>query len=543
MKVYYLQYARKSSESEDKQVASIEDQIHALAPLRQNLSVLESFTESMSANQPGRQEFNRMIELIKSRKDIKGIICWKPNRLFRNPVDEGQVRWLLQCGQIEEIVTPSKTYRECDSDFILAVEGAQAQRFISDLKADTKRGIESKLDKGDAPYKATVGYKNAIEKLQGERDIQPHDIFFTLMRKVFDLALTGKFSLKDLRLESESLGITTIHGKPISKSQMSRLIHDPFYTGKFVYKGNLYLGKHKPMISEAEFNLLQEIYRIDNRPRVVDTKTYSGMLKCACGSWMTGEKHSKAYKNGKIGDFYYYRCHSKSESCPRSIISLPLLEDQIQKKLSQITIKQHYIDWFIIWIGTQNADHELVRKAQEKALQRQLNDFNDRLANLTELMISPANKDRALLTDEDFRLKKQELIIKKQNIEDSITRLGEQFEQWIDLTVKTFQFSTMAKYRFENGSNDDKRTILRAFGSNLTVCGKQIDITIRTPFEKIQRAIRGISDVRTQESIDTTIQTGELLPQNINWGDRRDSNPQRPAPQAGALPLCYGHQC
>ena len=26
------------------------------------------------------------------------------------------------------------------------------------------------------------------------------------------------------------------------------------------------------------------------------------------------------------------------------------------------------------------------------------------------------------------------------------------------------------------------------------------------------------------------------------WGDRRDSNPQQPEPQSGALPLSYGHQ-
>src|SRR5437870_12762865 len=29
---------------------------------------------------------------------------------------------------------------------------------------------------------------------------------------------------------------------------------------------------------------------------------------------------------------------------------------------------------------------------------------------------------------------------------------------------------------------------------------------------------------------------------NGEWGDRRDSNPQQPEPQSGALPLNYGHQ-
>ena len=29
--------------------------------------------------------------------------------------------------------------------------------------------------------------------------------------------------------------------------------------------------------------------------------------------------------------------------------------------------------------------------------------------------------------------------------------------------------------------------------------------------------------------------------ENFEWGDRRDSNPQQPGPQPGALPLSYDH--
>ena len=72
-------------------------------------------------------------------------------------------------GRIEEIITPSKTYYEVDSDFIMAVEGAQAQRFIRDLREDTMRGVNSKLNKGIAPILAPPGYRNCVEKRQGEK--------------------------------------------------------------------------------------------------------------------------------------------------------------------------------------------------------------------------------------------------------------------------------------------------------------------------------------------------------------------------------------
>ena len=46
------------------------------------------------------------------------------------------------------------------------LKGAQAQRFISDLKKDTARGIQSKLNKGIVPILAPPGYRNALEKRQ-----------------------------------------------------------------------------------------------------------------------------------------------------------------------------------------------------------------------------------------------------------------------------------------------------------------------------------------------------------------------------------------
>lgn len=82
----YILYARKSTESEDRQVASIESQIEVMTEVAKDsgLNIVEVISESSSGYHVGRNAFNVMIENI-LRREADGIIVWKLSRLARNP--------------------------------------------------------------------------------------------------------------------------------------------------------------------------------------------------------------------------------------------------------------------------------------------------------------------------------------------------------------------------------------------------------------------------------------------------------------------------
>lgn len=97
-KFTYFLYARKSSESEDRQVQSIDDQINYFKKIAKdaNLEIIEVFTEARSAKKPNnRPVFSEMIRRLE-RGEANGIVCWKLDRLARNPVDAGTITWLLE---------------------------------------------------------------------------------------------------------------------------------------------------------------------------------------------------------------------------------------------------------------------------------------------------------------------------------------------------------------------------------------------------------------------------------------------------------------
>lgn len=76
------------------------------------------------------------------------------------------------------------------------------------------------------------------------------------------VAVTGIYSVAELtRIASDELRIKKKNGTPLSHNAIRKLLKNPFYAGKFRWAGRLYNGIHPPMISDAQFEQMQTIFR------------------------------------------------------------------------------------------------------------------------------------------------------------------------------------------------------------------------------------------------------------------------------------------
>src|SRR3989338_71185 len=220
-KIRYFLYARKSSESEDRQVQSIDDQTNRLKELadRLELNIKEILSESKSAKKPNnRPVFDKMLERIENG-EADGILCWQINRLSRNPVDSGKLSWLLQQSTIKAIQTIDRLYLPDDNVLLFSMESGVANQYIIDLSKNTKRGLQSRLERGLPNGVVPQGYLNDKENKTVINDPGR----FNLVRKMWDLMLTGNYTPpKVLNIANEEWGYRTRKFKRIGGDQMSK---------------------------------------------------------------------------------------------------------------------------------------------------------------------------------------------------------------------------------------------------------------------------------------------------------------------------------
>jgi len=472
--IKYALYTRKSTESEDRQVQSIEDQIFRLKELasRTNIKVVKIYKESKSAGTPNKRPlFEEMIKDIEDGK-IDGILCWQIDRLSRNPIDSGRIQYFLQAGILKVIQTISKTWLPDDNAIIFSIESGQATEYRLKMIRDVKRGFECKRRNGQYPHLAPLGYLNKTEN--GEHFIVKDPERFFLVRKMWDLMLEGKHTPPViLKTANNEWGFRTRKfrkggGNKLSRSMLYNLLSNSFYKGTYTFKEEEYKLKHIPMVTEDEFDRIQVLLGKKRRKRQRHIFPFTGLLRCAeCGCLYTAEIKTKVNKSdGKIKKYTYYHCTRKKTTIncsQRYSIREDHLEEQIIKELDKITILPVFKDWAIKVLLEEHHkeinDREQIRKSKNKALvntQRYID-------NLIDL------KCKEDISEEEYAIRKNEYLKDKEALSKDLENIEQRSDHWLETTERVFNFISNVRTAFNEGNYSVKRNILMALGKGFDI--------------------------------------------------------------------------
>lgn len=495
----YFIYARKSSESEDRQMASIDDQINELKKLAKDnsLNVVDILFESKSAKNPAeRVVFTKMLARIHAG-EAQGIICWKLNRLARNPVDGGNISWMLQQGTIQHIQTYGRSYYPTDNVLMMAVELGMANQFIRDLSTDTKRGLRAKAERGWCPSYATLGYMHNRFKIKGEKEIINDPDRFQLVRNMWDMMLTGRYSPNKIwETARDEWKLTSRVGNKIARNTVYRIFNDPFYYGEYEYpkgSGHWITGNHIPMITKEEFDLVQVLLgnRSTQRPKTHNF-AFRGPIVCGeCGALITAEAKTKNQKNGNVHNYIYYHCTKrKNPDCSQGCIEETELQKQISTKLTEIELPGDFCEWALDVLKSNNVTEAESRTEMVNSQRIAYDKILKKLDNLVEMR---ANGD---ITSDEFSKSKALFSEEKHRVEMLMNETSLRANDWLDRAEKYINFARDAKGIFDNtDSLEIKKDILMALGSNLSLKDKILNVTLEKPLLLMQKASVGIKAV------------------------------------------------
>lgn len=391
----YFLYARKSTDVEDKQVLSIEAQLSELRLLakRERLEVVSEYIEKQSAKMPGRPYFNELIERV-HKGEADGIICWKLDRLARNPVDSGQVSWLLQSEVVKHICTPERSYYSEDSVLLMSVEFGMANQYIRDLAHNTRRGLMTKARKGEFPSIAPIGYINNVttRRIDVDRKRAPH------IKAAFELYAENDSRYEDIATFLLSKGVSTKAtqrwqsqgGKPHTKNTIKSILTNTFYYGDFYYGGEWHHGTHTPLISKALYDKVQKVMLMRGRQQKLKKSPLQlcGLLKCGtCGCAITGETITKRYKNGTSQRFTYYRCTKKRGACDEPYTREEVLTEQLKNTLHLYALPESWAKEMCALADKDEKDAGISARAAVQELHTRAADLDTKLARLTDLYV------------------------------------------------------------------------------------------------------------------------------------------------------------
>ncbi len=507
-KKFFL-YARKSTDEPERQILSIEAQLFELREFakKENLNIVREFVESKTAKEPGREIFNEMVAGIEEGK-VEGILAWHPDRLARNSIDGGRIIYLVDTGKITTLKFPTFWFDPTpQGKFMLSIAFGQSKYYVDNLSENIKRGIRQKLRNGIWPAWAPLGYindKNARKIIVDKEKAK-------YIKRAFEMYSTGEYPLAQVRKVINSLGLVGKKSKLLSVSNYQYMLKNPIYCGIIRYKGELYDGKHEPIITKKLFDKCQEVMANKSKPKTPKLKPYiyRGLFRCGeCGCFITTETQ-KGHN--------YLRCTKRKVRCSQKYAREDAITSQIKKEIQKVSLCSAWAKNCITELEKEKAEKAQAKSSFAQKVRDELVENEQKFDRLLDLHLEGS------LSQTEYTAKKQKLVLAKKDLQEKISAFEQKSNNRFELADKFIKDSKQAKIIASKENPEGIRDFLKKIGSNFQIQNQAVSFSPRGAWQIVANwgsgALRAPAEAQRAEAI--SFQNAEI----VNWRRVRDSNP------------------
>lgn len=476
-----------------------------------NFTIAKRFSVPESAS--GKQErklFNELLEYLASHLEVKLVICEKVDRITRNLKDSVKIdEWLNEDEerQIHFVKQNLIIHKNAKSNekFMWDIYLAMARQYSNNLSEETKKGLNEKAEEGWFPGNHKRGYK-AIGDIGHKIWVIDDGISDAkYLEKAFILYNTGNYTLTTLARELFNQG-WIVNGKPISKSELHKLIKDCFYCGEFVWHGKKYIkGNHTPLVSKELFYSVQD--RLQRKTTAGKYRKHSFVLGgeliiCAdCGrslSWQERKGH-------------HYGTIKHADYCPlRDIKTKYLKEENAQRQILE-ALNGFRIDnpKLLEWVRKALKESHKDETGYHSSIMTDLEERKRQIEKRLDMLYDERLDEK--ITKDFYDRKQKQYEDELENILEAIGKHTKANIDYFKLGINLFELSQKGSELYESKAvPEEKRELLNFVFLNFKLKGEKLNPTAHNGFEVIASRAKTGDWLRDRDSNPNTSLQGAV---------------------------------
>lgn len=487
MKRQVVTYVRVSTEEQAAHGQSLEVQNQVVLDYARGhqLEIVASFEEAQSAFKTGRPQFAAMVELLRKNKKLTGVLCYKMDRVTRNMSDYALIVEKIGI----EIISATEQLPSNPSGRLMGDMQAAFARFSSaQLSERVESAMLNKAMKGGYPSLAPTGYVN--NRLEKTIEIDPN--MGSIVRELFQTYAETDMSLMQLVRWASGRGLRTRRGNPMKRGAIHKLLNNPFYYGPVRWHGLIYKGKHKPLITQALFEQVQDKMHGRSRKKNERRFPFRGILVCGhCGCKITATLAK--------GKYIYYHCTNGKGKCVQGYISQKELA-----KLCEAIVEEVHVPEEVARMLLEEVQKGESQRKQE--LEKRLESLNSEKAQIArtrdkayvDKLNGVIDEERWEHLDEEWDSRHRLVEEKAEELKTALATSG------VKEADSTLELLRTARDLYSQQDPFEQAEGLRILVSNLTITDRKLEPNYNKPFDLVAAGTK----------------TG-------NWYPQDDSNSQR----------------
>ena len=456
--------------------------------LRNGLEVIKAYELAESSTVGDRKKFMEAITFARKQKQPTAIVTDKVDRFQRRFKESVVIDEFIQKGKIElhfhveglQIHKDSKSQER----LMWNMHVVMAQSYVDSLRDNVNRSIEEKLLNGEWVSTAPIGYRH-IKGPRRQGKIVLDEQRSPLVERLFKEYATGEFTLEDMRRKLKEWGLNNSRGNQgyLSKQHIHEILQNPFYYGVMSLRktGESFPHKYETIIDKELFDRCTAVRKGWNKkPFKYGGKDYifRGLVKCA----ITGKTCSSDTKRLKRVDGTPYEITYLGAGNPENIKKkVWMREDEILKKVEGVFEKMRLgpeklaevVQYIKAGAGAERDYH----KTRMSELYKEQTSIKNKLDKLMDFWL----EDK--ITEEEYSAKRDKMTERRDKVTIEIDAHNKADDSFNDRIIELVQLSDNAEKFFKFSNTEGKRRILNLVFSKVELRGKNLEYSIRKPFD------------------------------------------------------------